>query len=215
MTMKKILALLLAVATLLTLAACGGKGNEPENKDPETTAATQPTEAKLEEKAIVEDLEGVGPVKLSNSYVELTVPEGYGYEIADANDKEGESQFWVDIEIKNADGTKIGEFEVSNTGSYDNVDEYVQSDIDYYKNSSSVTLGEPVSEKYGIFDGRYLVKHNSNWDDHRFYGFYLIPDEAAEYRNVRAELDINGYSYQDKEFPKADMEALLSSIVIK
>ena len=74
---------------------------------------------------------------------------------------------------------------------------------------------EPVSEKYGIFDGRYLVKHNSNWDDYRFYGFYLIPDEAAEYRNVRAELDINGYSYQDKEFPKADFANLLSSIVIK
>ncbi len=211
--MKRLLALMLALAMVMALAACGKDGGEtPDNKEPDTTAST---EAKLEEKAIVEDLEGVGPVKLSNSYVELTIPEGYGYEIADANDKESESQFWVDIEIKNADGTKIGEFEVSNTGSYDNVDEYVQSDIDYYKNSSSVTLGEPVSEKYGIFDGRYLVKHNSNWDDYRFYGFYLIPDEAAEYRNVRAELDINGYSYQDKEFPKSDFANLLSSIVIK
>ena len=211
--MKRLLALMLALAMVMALAACGKDGGEtPDNTEPDTTAST---EAKLEEKTIVEDLEGVGPVKLSNSYVELTVPKGYGYKITDANDKEGESQFWVELEIKNADGTKIGEFEVSNTGSYDNVDEYVQSDIDYYKNSSSVTLGEPVSEKYGIFDGRYLVKHNSNWDDYRFYGFYLIPDEAAEYRNVRAELDINGYSYQDKEFPKADFANLLSSIVIK
>ena len=167
--MKRLLALMLALAMVTALAACGKDGGEtPDNTEPDTTTST---EAKLEEKAIVEDLEGVGPVKLSNSYVELTIPEGYGYKITDANDKEGESQFWVDIEIKNADGTKIGEFDVSNTGSYDNVDEYVQSDIDYYKNSSSVTLDEPVSENYGIFDGRYLIKHNSNWDDYRFYGF--------------------------------------------
>ena len=42
-----------------------------------------------------------------------------------------------------------------------------------------------------------------------------IPDEAAEYRNIRAELDINGYYYTDVEFPMADFEAIMSSIVIK
>ncbi len=212
--MKKLLALMLALVMVMALAACGKDGGEtPDNNQPETTSST--TEAKPAEKEIVEGAEGEGGVKLSNSYMELSIPEGYSYKITDANEKEGESQFWIGVDIINADGTKIGELDVSNTGSYDNVDEYVQSDIDYYKNSSSITLSDPVSEKYGILDGRYLTRNNSNWDDHCFYGFYLIPDEAAEYRNVRAELDINGYSYQDKEFPKADFTDLLGSIVIK
>ncbi len=217
--MKKILAIMLALVMLLTLAACGGNkdnnGDEtPSGNDVEQT--TEPTtEAKTVEKEIVEKDEGKGQIKLYNSYLEFSIPEGYGYKITDANTEAGESQFWVEAEIMNADGKKIGELDISNTGSYDNVDEYVQYDRDYYKDSSSITLGETVSAEYGILDGRYFTKDTANWVDYNFYGYYLIPDEAADYRNVRAELDINGYYYTDVEFPMADFEAILSSIVIK
>lgn len=221
--MKKFLAIMLALVMLLTLAACGGNkdnngGETQSGNDTEQTTDTPteaPTENKVEEKEIAEKLEGVGPAKLSNSYLEFSIPEGYGYKITDANTEAGESQFWVEAEIMNADGKKIGELDISNTGSYDNVDEYVQYDRDYYKDSTSVTLGETVSAKYGILDGRYLTKELTSWTDYNFYGYYLIPDEAAEYRNVRVQFNINGYYYTDVEFPMADFEAIMSSIVIK
>ena len=217
--MKKILAIMLALVMLLTLAACGGNkdnnGDEtPSGNDVEQT--TEPTtEAKTAEKEIVEKDEGKGQIKLYNSYLEFSIPEGYGYKITDANTEAGESQFWVMADIMNADGKKIGELNINNSGAYDNVDEYVQYDRDYYKNSNSITLGETVSAEYGILDGRYMTKDNGNWVDYNFYGYYLIPDEAADYRNIRAELDINGYYYTDVEFPMADFEAIMSSIVIK
>ena len=217
--MKKFLAVMLALVMLLTLAACGGNkdnnGDEtPSGNDVEQT--TEPTtDAKPVEKEIVEKDEGKGQIKLYNSYLEFSIPEGYGYKITDANTQAGESQFWVMADIMNADGKKIGELNINNNGSFDNVDEYVQYDRDYYKNSNSITLGETVSAEYGILDGRYLTKDNGNKVDYNFYGYYLIPDEAAEYRNIRAELDINGYYYTDVEFPMADFEAIMSSIVIK
>jgi predicted small lipoprotein YifL len=219
--MKKFLAIMLALVLLLTLAACGDKNNggeTPSGNDTEQTTDTPteaPTENKVEEKEIAEKLEGVGSAKLYNSYMELVIPEGYGYKITDANTQAGESQFWIAADIMNADGKKIGELNISNTGSFDNVDEYVNYDRDYYKDSSSITLGETVSAEYGILDGRYFTKDTANWVDYNFYGYYLIPDEAADYRNVRAELDINGYYYTDVEFPMADFEAIMSSIVIK
>lgn len=212
--MKKLLALMLALAMVMALAACSKDGGEtPDDTQPDTTTST--TEAAPAEIEIVEGAEGKGGVKLSNSYLEFSIPEGYGYKITDANEKADESQFWVDADIMNAEGKKIGELDISNTGSYDNVDEYVQYDRDYYKDSASVTLGETVSGKYGILDGRYLTKELSSWTDYNFYGYYLIPDEAADFRNVRVQFNINGYYYTDVEFPVADFEAIMSSIVIK
>lgn len=217
--MKKILAIMLALVMLLTLAACGGNkdnnGDEtPSGNDVEQT--TEPTtDAKPAEKEIVEKDEGKGQIKLYNSYLEFSIPEGYGYKITDANTQAGESQFQVMVDIMNADGKKIGELLINNRGGYDNVDEYVQSDLDYYKNSNSITLSDVTSAEYGILDGRYFTKDNGKWVDYNFYGYYLIPNEAAEYRNIRAELDINGYYYTDVEFPMADFEAIMSSIVIK
>ncbi len=217
--MKKFLAIMLALVMLLTLAACGGNkdnnGDETQSGNDVEQTTEPTTEAKTVEKEIVEKDEGKGQIKLYNSYLEFSIPEGYGYKITDANTEAGESQFWVEAEIMNADGKKIGELDISNTGSYDNVDEYVQYDRDYYKDSTSVTLGETVSAKYGILDGRYLTKELASWTDYNFYGYYLIPDEAADFRNVRVQFNINGYYYTDVEFPMADFEAIMSSIVIK
>ena len=131
--MKKLLAIALAALMLFALAACGGNkdnnGDEtPSGNDVEQT--TEPTtEAKTAEKEIVEKDEGKGQIKLYNSYLEFSIPEGYGYKITDANTEAGESQFWVMADIMNADGKKIGELNINNNGSFDNVDEYVQYEL--------------------------------------------------------------------------------------
>ena len=113
--MKKILALLMAIMLVLSLAACGG--NTEETTAPageETTAAEETTEALSAEKEIVEGEEGVGPAKLSNSYLSFEIPEGFGYYIDDANTEAGESQFQVIVELRNADGNNIGELLINN-----------------------------------------------------------------------------------------------------
>ncbi len=210
--MKKILALLLAVVTLLSLAACGGKGETPENKEPDTTASTQ---AKLEEKEIVEELEGVGPVKLKNSYMELVIPEGYGYRVDDANQEAGEDQFQLILDLKNADGNNIGELLINNRGGLESADEYAQTTIDEYADSDSVKVSDVDSAKYSVFDVRHFTLDRGYMVDNRYYGYYKLPDETKEYRNVRFELEVTGYYYKDVEFPAADFVELMNSIVIK
>ena len=43
---------------------------------------------KLQKKEIVEGAEGVGPIKLSNSYLSFEIPEGFGYFIDDAKSRD-------------------------------------------------------------------------------------------------------------------------------
>lgn len=211
--MKRLLALMLALVMVMALAACSKDGGEtPDSKEPDTTASTA---AKLEEKAIVEDLEGVGPVKLSNSYMELTIPEGYGYYVDDANQEAGEDQFQLILELKNADGNDIGELLINNRGGLESADEYAQSTIDEYKDNDSVTVSDVDSAKYSVFDVRHFTLDRGFMVDNRYFGYYKIPDETKEYRNVRFELEIAGYYYKDVEFPEADFIEIMNSIVIK
>ena len=211
--MKRLLALMLALVMVFALAACGKDGGEtPDNKEPDTTAST---EAKLEEKAIVEDLEGVGPVKLSNSYMELVIPEGYGYYIDDANQEAGEEQYQLILELRNADGKNIGELLINNRGGLESADEYAQSTIDEYADVDSVTVSDIDSAKYSVFDVRHFTLDRGFMVDNRYFGYYKLPDETKEYRNVRFELEVLGYYFKDVEFPEDDFVELMESIVIK
>ena len=219
--MKKILALLMAIMLVLSLAACGG--NTEETTAPaddttvaeETTAAEETTEASAIEKEIAEGDEGVGPVKLSNSYLSFEIPEGFGYYIDDANTEAGESQFQVIVELRNADGNKIGELLINNRGGLESADEYANSTIDEYKDSETVTISDVDSATFGIFDVRHFTLDRGFMVDNRYFGYYQITDENVEFRNVRFELELLGYYYKDVEFPKAECEAIMNSIVIK
>ena len=196
--MKKFLAIILAILMVATLAACGG-GGEP----------------KVNEIAIVEDLEGVGPAKLANSYLEITIPEGIGYCVDDANTAEGESQFQLILKLKNADGNDIGELLFNNRGSFDNLADYTNAFKDEFKNNTSVTIADVESKKIGLFDVDHMTLDRGFMVDNRYIGYYQIADETVEYRNVRLDLELKGYYYKDTPYPAAECEALINSIVIK
>ena len=221
--MKKILALLMAIMLVLSLAACGGNEEETTAPAQETTApvdettaaAEETTEAALPEIEIVEKAEGVGPVKLSNSYLSFEIPEGFGYYIDDANQEAGEDQFQVIVDLRNADGNRIGELLINNRGGLESADEYANVTIDEYKDVESVTVSDVDSETFGIFDVRHFTLDRGFMVDNHYFGYYQIPDETVEYRNVRFELELLGYYYKDVEFPKAECEAIMNSIVIK
>ena len=214
--MKKILALLMAIMLVLSLAACGGNEEETTVPVDETTVATEETtEAALPEVEIVEKAEGVGPVKLSNSYLSFEIPEGFGYYIDDANQEAGEDQFQVIVDLRNADGNKIGELLINNRGSLESADEYANATIDEYKDVESVTVSDVDSATFGIFDVRHFTLDRGFMVDNRYFGYYQIPDESLEFRNVRFDLELLGYYYKDVEFPKAECEAIMNSIVIK
>lgn len=213
--MKKILALLMAIMIVLSLSACGGNTEETTAPADDTTVAEETTEAAAAEKEIVEGDEGVGPVKLSNSYLSFEIPEGFGYYIDDANQEAGEDQFQVIVELRNADGNNIGELLINNRGSLESADEYANTTIDEYKDSETVTVSDVDSATFGIFDVRHFTLDRGFMVDNRYFGYYQIPDETVEYRNVRFELELLGYYYKDVEFPKAECEAIMNSIVIK
>lgn len=214
--MKKIIALLMAIMLVFSLSACGGNEEETTSSVDETTAAAEETtEAALSEVEIVEKAEGVGPVKLSNSYLSFEIPEGFGYYIDDANQEAGEDQFQVIVDIRNADGNKIGELLINNRGSLESADEYANVTIDEYKDVESVTVSDVDSATFGIFDVRHFTLDRGFMVDNRYFGYYQITDETVEYRNVRFELELLGYYYKDVEFPKAECEAIMNSIVIK
>jgi len=213
--MKKFLAILMALAMLLSFAACGG------NEEPETTTQAPvetteaPTEAKTPEKAIVEKDSGVGPVILSNSDLSFEIPEGFGYYIDDAYKNEDGTIFQVIVDLKNADGNRIGELLINNSGGLESADEYANNTIDEYKDSESVTVGDVESATFSVFDVRHFTLDRGFMVDNRYFGYYQLPDENAEFRNVRFELELLGYYYKDVEFPKAECEAIMNSIVIK
>ena len=213
--MKKILALLMAIMLVLSLSACGGNTEETTAPADDTTVAEETTEAAAAEKEIVEGDEGVGPVKLSNSYLSFEIPEGFGYYIDDANQEAGESQYQVIVQLKNADGNNIGELLINNMGARESADEYANTTIDEYKDSETVTVSDVDSATFGIFDVRHFTLDRGFMVDNRYFGYYQIPDETVEYRNVRFELELLGYYYKDVEFPKAECEAIMNSIVIK
>ena len=213
--MKKILALLMAIMIVLSLSACGGNTEETTAPADDTTVAEETTEAAAAEKEIVEGDEGVGPVKLSNSYLSFEIPEGFGYYIDDANQEAGEDQFQVIVQLKNADGNNIGELLINNMGARESADEYANTTIDEYKDSETVTVSDVDSATFGIFDVRHFTLDRGFMVDNRYFGYYQIPDETVEFRNVRFELELLGYYYKDVEFPKAECEAIMNSIVIK
>ena len=169
----------------------------------------------LPEVEIAEEIEGIGPITLSNSYLSFAIPEGFGYYIEDANKEAGEDQFQVIVELRNADGNKIGELLINNRGGLESADEYAASTIDEYKDSESVTVSDVDSATFGIFDVRHFTLDRGFMVDNRYFGYYQIPDENAAFRNVRFELELLGYYYKDVEFPKAECEAIMNSIVIK
>ena len=209
--MKKFLAIFLAILMVATLAACGGGGETPET--PDAPDATEAPEA--EAIPIVEDLEGVGPAKLANSYLEITIPEGIGYYVDDANTAEGESQFQLILKLKNADGNEIGELLFNNRGSFDNLADYTNAFKDEFKNNTSVTIADVESKKIGLFDVDHMTLDRGFMVDNRYIGYYQIADETVEYRNVRLDLELKGYYYKDTPYPAAECEALINSIVIK
>ena len=213
--MKRILALLMAIMLVLSLSACGDNTEETTAPADDTTVAEETTEAAAAEKEIVEGDEGVGPVKLSNSYLSFEIPEGFGYYIDDANQEAGEDQFQVIVQLKNADGNNIGELLINNMGARESADEYANTTIDEYKDSETVTVSDVDSATFGIFDVRHFTLDRGFMVDNRYFGYYQIPDETVEYRNVRFELELLGYYYKDVEFPKAECEAIMNSIVIK
>jgi hypothetical protein len=215
--MKKILATLLAALMLFSFAACGGKEDTSTDGTAETTAAEETTEAAatVEEKLIAEGDEGVGPVKLYNSYLEVTVPEGIGYCVDDANTEEGESQFQLILILRNAEGNEIGELLINNRGGYDNLADYTNSLKDEFKNNTSVTVADVESKKIGLFDVDHITLDRGFMVDNRYIGYYQIADESVEYRNVRLDLELRGYYYTDTPYPADECEAIINSIVIK
>ena len=213
--MKKILALLMAIMIVLSLSACGGNTEETTAPADDTTVAEETTEAAAAEKEIVEGDEGVGPVKLSNSYLSFEIPEGFGYYIDDANTEAGESQYQVIVELRNADGNNIGELLINNMGALESADEYANTTIDEYKDNEKVTVSDVDSATFSIFDVRHFTLDRGFMVDNRYFGYYQIPDETVEFRNVRFELELLGYYYKDVEFPKAECEAIMNSIIIK
>ena len=213
--MKKILALLMAIMLVLSLSACGDNTEETTAPADDTTVAEETTEAAAAEKEIVEGAEGVGPIKLSNSYLSFEIPEGFGYFIDDANSESGEAQFQVIVQLKNADGKNIGELLINNMGAHESADEYANTTIDEYKDSETVTVSDVDSATFSIFDVRHFTLDRGFMVDNHYFGYYQIPDETVEYRNVRFELELLGYYYTDVEFPKAECEAIMNSIVIK
>ena len=213
--MEKILALLMAIMLVLSLAACGGNTEETTAPADDTTVAEETTEAAAAEKEIVEGDEGVGPVKLSNSYLSFEIPEGFGYYIDDANQEAGESQYQVIVQLKNADGNNIGELLINNMGARESADEYANTTIDEYKDSETVTVSDVDSATFGIFDVRHFTLDRGFMVDNRYIGYYQIADETVEYRNVRLDLELKGYYYKDTLYPSAECEALINSIVIK
>ncbi len=216
--MKKLLSIILALVTLISFAACGKEEPiaTPDTTSPDAVETTEaPAEPVVQEVAIAEGESGVGPVILSNSYLSFEIPEGFGYYIDDANKEAGESQFQVIVDLKNADGNNIGELLINNRGGLESADEYANNTIDEYKDSTSVTVGEIESATYSVFDVRHFTLDKGFMVDNRYFGYYQIPDENAEFRNVRFELELLGYYYKDVEFPKAECEAIMNSIVIK
>ena len=213
--MKKIIALLMAIMLVLSLSACGGNTEETTAPADDTTVAEETTEAAAAEKEIVEGDEGVGPVKLSNSYLSFEIPEGFGYYIDDANTEAGESQYQVIVELRNADGNNIGELLINNMGALESADEYANTTIDEYKDNEKVTVSDVDSATFSIFDVRHFTLDRGFMVDNRYFGYYQIPDETVEFRNVRFELELLGYYYKDVEFPKAECEAIMNSIIIK
>ena len=218
--MKKLLAMLLAALMLVSFAACGDKGDTSTDV-PETTAGevnteeTTAAENTVEEKTIEEGAEGFGPVKLSNSYLELTIPEGIGYYVDDANTIEGESQFQLILKLRNADGNEIGELLFNNRGGYDKLADYTNSLKDEYKDNTSVTITDVESKKIGLFDVDHMTLDRGFMVDNRYIGYYQIADETVEYRNVRLDLELRGYYYKDTPYPAEECEAIIGSIVIK
>lgn len=213
--MKKFLAVLMALTMVFSLAACGGDEKPDANGAPDAQATEAPTQAQVAEVAIAEEAEGVGEAKLSNSYLEFTIPEGFGYYIDDANQQEGDSIFQVILDITNENGDKIGEFTINNRGGLESAEEYANVVVDQYKDSESTKVTVVGSAKYGSFDVTHLTLDLGYQVDNRYYGYYQIPDENAEYRNVNFELELMGYYFKDVEFPKAACEAIMNSIVIK
>ena len=215
--MKKLLALFIALVTVISFAACNKEEpiETPDNTSPDAVTTEDPTEAKTPEKAIAEGDSGVGPVILSNSYLSFEIPEGFGYYIDDANKQEGDSQFQVIVDLKNADGNNIGELLINNRGGLESADEYANNTIDEYKDSTSVTVSDVDSATFSVFDVRHFTLDRGFMVDNRYFGYYQIPDETVEFRNVRFELELLGYYYKDVEFPKAECEAIMNSIVIK
>lgn len=211
--MKKYLAILLAAAILFSFAACADKGKTP--TDSPEVSTEQTTQATVEEKEIAEQAEGVGPVKLYNSYLEVTIPEGIGYYIDDANTAEGESQFQLILRLRNAEGNEIGELLFNNRGGYDNLADYTNSLKNEYKNSTNTEIADVESKKIGLFDVDHMTFDKGYQVDNRYIGYYQIADETVEYRNVRLDLELMGYYYKDIPYPAAECEAIINSIVIK
>ena len=209
--MKKILALLMAIMLVLSLAACGGNTEETTASADdttvaeETTAAEETTEASALEKEIAEGDEGVGPVKLSNSYLSFEIPEGFGYYIDDVNQEAGEDQFQVIVELRNADGNRIGELLINNRGSLESADEYANVTIDEYKDSETVTVSDVDSATFGIFDVRHFTLDRGFMVDNRYFGYYQIPDENVEFSELREVLKeaINKLPPREKELVEA------------
>ena len=211
--MKKILALLMAIMLVLSLAACGGNEEETTSSVDETTAAAEETtEAALSEVEIVEKAEGVGPVKLSNSYLEVSIPEGYGYYIDDANNEAGEEQFQLIMQIKDSEGHRVGELLVNNRGGFESADEYADALISEFKDSTAVaTLEESLN--LGLFDIRRVSIDRSGMINHNYIGYYQLPDESLTYRNVRFEFEVNGYYIKD--VPVEAFNETMSSVAFK
>ncbi len=205
--MKKGFCVLITVLMLFTLVACGG-GDDGDVSEG-TTETT--TEATATEAAIVEQEEGTGPVKLTNSYLELVIPEGYGYYIDDANTEEGQDQFQLIMDLRNADGKRIGELLINNRGGLEGVDAYVDSLLKEYEGQAKVE----ESLTFGDFDVRRISVAINGLNNCYYYGYYQIPDESVAFRNVRFELEINEYYYKETGFPTSDLEAIINSIVIK
>lgn len=215
--MKKLIAIIMAMVTILSFAACGKEDPvvTPDNTNPDAVTTEAPTEVKTPEKTIVEQDSGVGPVILSNSDLSFEIPEGFGYYIDDAYKNEDGTIFQVIVDLKNADGNRIGELLINNSGGLESADEYANTTIDEYKDSESITVGDVESATFSVFDVRHFTLDRGYMVDNRYFGYYQLPDENAEFRNVRFELELLGYYYKDVEFPKAECEAIMNSIIIK
>lgn len=152
--MEKLAAILLAFVMTVSLAACGGSGENSDTK--ETSAQSSASETKAEETTVEEitasaELQegdsGEGEKTLDSDFCTVTIPEGLQYKINSYyHDEYALGTIKIDFGKK---GTTEGRLEVSTTRMISSLDDAVEEcirvrNLDTYKEGKS-EIGEEVT----------------------------------------------------------------------
>lgn len=213
--MKKVLVLLLAMVMTASFVGCGGESSENDaTSAPKAKKVTEvATVATTESSATSVEMEygdtGEGEKTLTSILFDVTIPEGFIYEVYDfgfADDTNGS------IEIKfGKESTLEGSVTVTTQGMVESLDETVQRCIDL-RNLDTYEEGKSeIGEDVTIGDTTYKeVKISTEWDQETVLVTYYKTD-AGEDAAVEITLaDDKGLTFDDPL-----VKALVESIVYK